>query len=376
MKKIIVPFSSPTINDKDIEDVKDALSTRWLTNGMKLKKFEQDTSKYVKTKYSIATSSCSTALHTVIRSLGIKDGDEVIIPTLTFAATANAVIHCGGRVVFTEIEEKNIGLDPNEVINNITSKTKAIIAVHFGGKACEITQLEKISKEHNIHLIEDCAHSLGATLNGRMTGSFGDAGCFSFYPTKIMTTCEGGIITTNNEEIANKSRLLINHAISENAFDREESGNIEYDVIDIGYNYRMNEIQASLGISQLAQINQFIKMRKNAARIYDDGFNGQELTLMSEDSKRNNNHYLYMIRLKEQFGVKRNELAKKLREKGIGTSLHYKPLHLMSAYRKYCESNKKFEISEQIYKDSLCLPMFPGITKKQQEYVIESMIKK
>jgi len=243
-----VPYFVPWITSDDKKSVIRVMNQRWLTNGPTLKKFEEKISSFVGSKYSVGVGSATHALHLCVKSLGIGPGDEVIVPTFTFAATANAVSYCGAEPILTDVDADSFNIAPKEIERNITRKTKAIIVVHYGGQACDMDAILSLSKKHGLDVIEDCAHSLGSTYGNMKCGNMGIGGCFSFYPTKVITTGEGGMVTTNNFEIYKKMQSLKSHAMSTLPTDRETKAQWRYDVMDLGYNYRLDEIRAALGL--------------------------------------------------------------------------------------------------------------------------------
>ncbi len=364
-----IPFYVPWMTSADKKAVSQALTSRWLTGGPLVRSFEADFAKYVDAKFAIAVNSCTAALHLAMRAIDIGPGDEVIVPDFTFAATANAPIFCGAKPVLADVDERTFNISPTQVLNKITSKTKAIIPVHYGGQACEMKELMEIAHDYHLHIIEDCAHSLGSDYKGKMTGTFGEMGCFSFYPTKIITTLEGGMITTNDEKYAQKLRLLREHGMSRNAIERESGVTWYYDVIDLGYNYRLTDPQAALGASQLKRVDEGIKKRIKIADYYDKQLIAinQGLTVPNRAPNRSHIFHLYNLKLPEsQDGAVRNALFKKLALKGIQSSVHYPPLHLMSFYKQFIKKDSDtFPVTEKIYNQIISLPLYPGLTKKE-----------
>ncbi|MFX1536945.1 MAG: DegT/DnrJ/EryC1/StrS family aminotransferase, partial [Promethearchaeota archaeon] len=353
-----IPFYVPWINREDRKAVYDALKSRWLTGGPQAANFEKMFADYVGTKHAVAVSSCTAALHLAMRVLNIKSGDEVIVPVLTFAATANAPILCGAKPVFVDINEKTFNISPKDVLEKITPKTKAIIPVHYGGQPCDMKKILEIAEDHKLYVVEDCAHSLGAEYYGMKTGNFGEIGCFSFYPTKIITSLEGGMVTTNDEKLAEKLRILRDHGMSRTAIERESKAIWKYDVVDLGYNYRLNEAQAALGISQLKRIDEGIKRRVQAANYYTKRLNERAfLGVVPPYEAPNRSHifHLYSIKIQREItGVTRNEVFKKLSENGIQSSVHYTPLHLMSFYKQFLDKKSHvFSAAEKIYEKIL-----------------------
>ena len=373
-----IPFFVPWINKEDKKAVLEALSSRWLTGGPRAKEFEKLIANYLGIKYAVAVNNCTAALHLAMRALNIGPEDEVIVPVFTFAATANAPLFVGAKPVFTDIDEKTFNISPEDIQNKVTKKTKAIIVVHYGGQPCDMKEIMQIANYHNLHVVEDCAHSLGAQYMGQNTGTIGTIGCFSFYPTKIITTLEGGMATTNDEEIAKKIEVLREHGMTRGALDREKTVTWYYDVVNLGYNYRLNEVQAALGISQLEKINEINKKRIEAAHYYTQKLKEIDGIIPAyEANDRTHVYHLYVIRVvKENRGINRDGLYKELSKKGIGLSVHYTPLHLLTFYEKTLGYKMgDFPIAEQVSKEVLSLPIYPTITKAQIDYVVKEISK-
>ena len=362
-----IPFFVPQITKEDKKAIREALNSRWLTGGPRAKDFENAFADFVGSKYAVAVNSCTAALHLAMRVLDIGPGDEVIVPDLTFAATANAPIFCGAKPVFADIEEDTFNVSPKQILAKITSKTKAIIPVHYGGQPCDMRELLEIAEDYHLPIVEDCAHSLGAEYDGKETGNFGVMGCFSFYPTKMITTLEGGMITTNDEEIEKRMRILREHGMNRNALERELGTTWHYDVIDLGYNYRLTEAQAALGISQLKRLSDGIKRRKRIAQYYDKELDTEDLGISVPHRAAHRSHvfHLYTIKYtKSKSGPTRNELFKYLATAGIQSSVHYTPLHLMSFYKQFLKKSDTFPIAEKIFEQILSLPLYPALTRK------------
>lgn len=366
-----VPFFVPWISDDDKKAAIAALSQRWLTGGPRTLQFERLFGTKVDVKYAVAVNSCTSALHLVLRALNVGPGDEVIVPTLTFAATASAAIYCGARPVMADIDERTLCISAEDMSKKISKRTKGIIAVHYAGQPCDMDEILSIARDHRLPVVEDCAHSLGAKYRERETGSIGLAGCFSFYPTKNITTLEGGMITTNNSNVAKRARLLRDHGMSKTAKDRESAGNWYYDVTDLGYNYRLNEVQSALGISQLRRLRTMNSMRVRAAQAYTRILTSVRGILTPyEATKRTHAYHLYVVRvIKDEFGLSRDELYKKLVQRGIGLSVHYTPLHRLTFYRRFVRAHEEFPVTETVYPELLSLPLFPTISTEQIEYV-------
>ncbi|MEX0595814.1 MAG: DegT/DnrJ/EryC1/StrS family aminotransferase, partial [Candidatus Paceibacterota bacterium] len=256
-----------------------------------------------------------------------------------------------------------------------TKKTKAIIPVHYGGQACDMNEILAIARKHDLYIVEDCAHSLGSTYNNQKCGSIGDAGCFSFYPTKIITTGEGGMITTSKQKIHSKIRLLRSQAMNVSAANRESKGQWKYDVADIGYNYRIDEIRSSLGLSQFSRIETINKKRIKIAQKYNKLIKKiKGITTPVKRSDRNHIYHLYTVKIEKEYHLTRDKLFQKLHNKGVGTSVQYYPLHLMSYYKKYYPADPKSFPNSHILKDEvLCLPIYPQMSDKQIDYVVSCL---
>ena len=371
---IKIPLFSPSITSEDKKSIDSVLRNQILTGGPTLEKFEKMFAKFTGVKYAIGVSNATSALFLSLKSIGIKKDDEVIIPDMTFVATANAVIHAGGKPVLIDVNLEDMNISVEEIKKAITKKTKAILPVHFAGKACDMEKIRKIAKENNLYLIEDCAHAIGTFVNKKHVGTFGEAGCFSFYPTKNITTIEGGMVITNSKKIAEKIKNYRNHGITKTLSQRYNLGKPwEYDVVEPGYNFRLDEIRSSLGISQLKRIKKMNARRESIFNYYNKNLSKIKGVEIPIKARGVDSHHLYIIRIKKKYSLSRDELFKKLSKEGISTTLHYKPLHLFSAYKKYRKMNLKNSI--QLFNEILSLPFFPDITKNQQNKVIKSISK-
>ncbi|MEM3386078.1 MAG: DegT/DnrJ/EryC1/StrS family aminotransferase [Nitrososphaerales archaeon] len=368
MQMRIIPPVKPYFQKEDIEDIKNSIEEILLSGMLTLheytRKFENEFAKIHKVKYAIAVSSGTAALEIALRCLKLQEGDEVLIPTNTFTATAAAVIFAGGRPVFTDINPKTLCLDAENVQNKITSKTKGIIAVHIGGLVCpDIKKIREICEDHKLFLIEDAAHAHGSTIDGEPAGSLGDVGAFSFYPTKVITTAEGGIITTDDDDINTRARVLRDQG-------KENFGsNI---IIELGYNWRMNEINAAIGIIQLRRLNEIIDKRNAIARVYDREFSKlKALTPIFTPLNLRNNYYKYVLVAED--GYDRDVLKEKLKEKGVrcGGEVYWPPLHLQPLYQRLLSTKKgDYPIAEDICRRMICPPIYPDMSIEDAEYVV------
>ena len=369
-----VPYFEPWITTKDKKAVMTSLNNRWLTNGPFLKKFEKKVSSFLGTKFALGTSSATTSLHLSLRAIGIKPGDEVIVPTNTFAATENAVLYCGATPILTDVDLDTFNISVADIVKKISKRTKAIIPVHYGGQSCDMKEILSIGKKFNLKIIEDCAHALGATYDKKKCGSLGICGCFSFYPTKVITTGEGGMVSTSNSTIAKKINLLRSQGMSVSANTRESSGKWKYDIVDIGYNYRIDEMRCALGLSQMERIDLINKLRIKIAKKYDKALskiNG----LITPKIKQGRNHiyHLYSIRVTSDYHLTRDELFVKLYNSGVGCSVQYVPLHQMSYNKNRFKKTQKFPNADLIKDQVICIPIFPKITEKQIQKVVSSL---
>ena len=377
MKKNLtkIPFFLPYVDSNDISEIKRAASSIFLTNGPKLVEFEKKFKQFTKSRYAIGVSNATAALYLSLKALGIKKNDEVIVPDLTFVATANVVLQVGATPVLVDIDDETLNISTESIIKNISRKTKAIIPVHLAGTPCDMQKIMKIARSNSLKVIEDCAHGIGTSYNKKHVGNFGNAGCFSFYPTKNLTTIEGGMIITNDEKIADFIQLARNHGMSRSLMSRYSSGKPwEYDIKDIGYNYRLDEIRSTLGISQLQKLTILNKKRLTAFLYYNKGLkNIPGLIVPNEKNFRDNSCHLYIIRITADAKISRDKLFYSLQKKGIGSSVHYKPLHEFTLFRKKGISRGSLSISKRIYKEILSLPMYPQLPRSSQDYIIKSI---
>ena len=374
-KSISVPFVIPNVTKEDKNVVLKALDSVLLTDGPKLREFEKRFSKYTGSSFAIGVSNATSALMLSLQSCGIKKNDEVIVPNLTFVATASAVLHCGATPVLADVEKDTLNLDPLSVKKNISKRTKAIIPVHFAGRICKINEILKIAKKNNLKVIEDCAHALGSRLDKKHVGTFGDVGCFSFYPTKNFTTIEGGMVITNTKKTSEYISRSRNHGITRSLDNRFSSGKPwDYDIVEPGFNFRLDEIRSSLGLNQLKRLDQLNKLRKKASEYYNEQLKKINGIIVPPKSNKNENSYhLYIVRVSKDSSISRDVLFEKLLKSGIRTSVHYKPLSKFLLFKKMAKHYGKLENSESLYDEILSLPLYPTITKSKQNHVINTI---
>jgi dTDP-4-amino-4,6-dideoxygalactose transaminase len=341
-----------------------------------VKRFEEEFARYTGARHAIAVNSCTSALHLSLAALGVGPGVEVVVPTLTFCATANVVIHLGARPVLVDVDAQGL-MNPEAVEQAIGPVTKAIVPVHFAGQACDLRALEEMARRHGVALIEDAAHAVGAVYGGKKIGTHGRCTAFSFYATKNMTTGEGGMITTSDDDTAALLRRLALHGMSRDAWERySEFGSWYYEVQEAGYKDNMTDVQASLGLHQLRRLDSFIARRREIAGRYHAAFGRfEELELPVELPERVHVYHLYPVRLRRSaLGINRSEFIAELKRRQIGTSVHFIPLHRHPYYRGrfgYCAS--EFPMAEQLYAGYVSLPLYPRMTDEDVEDVIEAV---
>lgn len=371
-----IPFSHPWITNEDVLAVKKSLRNQWLSNGPNLHEFENNFRKTLQVKHALGVSSATAGLHLALRALNIQPGDEVIVPTMTFAATANAAIYCGAIPILVDVEYDTLNISVQEINRKITKRTKAIIAVHYGGQSCDMSEIMKICKKKGIKLVEDCAHALGTTYQNKHCGTIGDVGVFSFYPTKIITSGEGGMVVTNDNSVAEKIIKLRSHGINISADKREKYGQWYYEIDDLGYNYRLDEMSAALGNSQLKRYKIGIQKRREIAHTYDEYLqNIDGIIIPKRFSKSNHVFHLYAIKIEDHYPLSRDQLFTHLAKNGIGCSVQYTPIHRFSYTKKYTKFNDMdFPTANNLYKKILCLPIFPGMTKSQVKKVVNILL--
>ena len=371
-----IPFFTPEISSSDKQKILKILDSKILTNGPAVEKFENSFKKFTSCKNAIGVSNGTSALHLSLMALGIGKTDEVIVPNLTFLATANSILMTGATPVIADVSLSDYNIDVNSLEKSITKKTKAIIPVHFAGKACKMDTIVKIAKKNNLKIIEDCAHAIGTKFKKRHVGTFGQAGCFSFYPTKNITTLEGGMIITNSEQMAEITTITRNHGIDRTLKDRYSIGKPwEYDIKHHGYNYRMDEVRASLGMNQLKRISKINSTRRKSFQYYIKKLSNIEgITLPNSEKLEENACHLFIIRFnKEKFVLSRNKIFEMLLKMGISTSVHYKPLNLFTIFRKKAKKYVSLKNSIKLYDEILSLPFYTGMTSKEQDVVIKSI---
>ncbi|NOY78029.1 MAG: DegT/DnrJ/EryC1/StrS family aminotransferase [Calditrichaeota bacterium] len=379
-----IPFHRPYITDEEINEVIDSIRSGWLTMGPKTIKFEKAFADYIGVSEAISVNSGTAALHLALKAVGIKRGDEVVIPAVTFTATGEVVAYFGAKPILVDIEKDTANIDPHAISKLLEKKAdpgnvKAIIPVHFGGIPCEMNAIKKIAKKFNLKVIEDAAHALPAWYNSNKIGTIGDLTCFSFYATKTLTTGEGGMVTTNNKEWAESIRTARLHGISSDVWKRySTNGSWYYEVVDAGFKYNMTDIQAALGLAQLRKLEWMWKKRRDVARAYLQSFQGiSEIIPYKPNSGITNAWHLFTLILDiDRLTISRNQFIQELAHDGIGTSVHFIPLYHHPFYKKtYNYKKGDFPNSEWLYKRTISLPIFPGMTQSEVNRVIKSVLR-
>jgi len=379
MRKDFLVFGSPMIEQPEIDEVVASLKSGWLGTGPKAHKFEEMFKEYKGTKYAIALNSCTAALHLSMLAIGIKPGDEVIIPAMTFASTASVVIHAGGVPVFADCEKDTMNIDPADIERKISPKTKAIIPVHFAGRACNMDAIMDIAKKHNLKVVEDCAHAIETEYHGKNAGTFGDLGCFSFYVTKNIVTGEGGMAITDNENYANQIKIMGLHGMSKDAWKRfSDSGYKHYQVLYPGYKYNMMDIQAAIGIHQLPRVDKYWNGRQEIWNRYNEAF--EDLPVFTPapiepDTKHAYHLYTLLLDIANlNLNMTRDKFLDEMTKRNIGVGVHYIALHLHPYYQKrFGYKRGDFPNAEWISDRTVSLPLSAKLTDEEVEDVIEAV---
>jgi len=363
----MIPVSRPSIGKDELIEVEKVFETGWLGLGSVVQDFEDEIKKFLGAEYVVAVNTGTSALHLALASVGVKRGDEIILPSLTFVATAQAVTMLGAKPVFCDVREEDLNIDPEDIKKKITSKTKAIIPVHYRGQPCDMDAINEIAKDYGLRVIEDAAHAFGSSYNGKKIGSFGDIVCFSFDPIKNITCGEGGAIVIRDERLYKKlitKRML---SMERDAWSRyKEKRSITYDVVEQGYRYHMSNINAAIGLVQIKKFDNLNQRKIEVAKRYDEAFNDiDEIKLIKTDYE-SIGLFTYIVRVKEG----RDELIEFLKNKDIGSGIHYTPVHFFSYYSKF---SSPLPVTEKASKEIITLPCFPDITDEEVESVITAV---
>jgi len=379
MRKTFLPFSRPTIDDEMINEVVDTLRSGWITTGPKVEQFEYDISVYVGKKNVVSLTSATAALHLVIHLLELKEGDEVITPSMTWPSAVNMIELQGGVPVFVDVDPDTLNISVEDLKNKISNKTRAIIPVHFAGQPVDIDAIYDVIDGKNIIIIEDAAHALGSYYKGKHVGEISDFTIYSFHPNKNITTGEGGIVVCKDPDMAEKIRILKFHGLERNAWSRfsKETKNVQYEVVQPGYKYNMMDIQAALGIHQLNRLDEFIERRTQLAESYNEFFKNMDFIepLVKVDYDCKHAWHLYVIKIDiDKLKISRDEFMSRLKDLNVGSGLHYTPVHLHKYFReKYGHKRGDLPNTKYCGDRILSLPLFPEMTNKDQSDVVEAI---
>lgn len=366
----VIPYGRQCIEKDDIQEVIQVLQSDFLTTGPKVEEFEKAVAEYCGARYGVAVSSGTAALHIACLAAGLGSGDEVITSPITFAASANCALYCGAKPVFADICPDTYNINPIEIEQKITNRTKALIPVHYTGQPCQMEEIHKIARKHDLLVIEDAAHALGSRYRGQRIGGLSDMTCFSFHPVKHITTAEGGMVLTNDQALYESLKRYRTHGITrEEHLLHQNPGSWYYEQLELGFNYRLSDLQSALGISQLKKLPQFIKRRKEIAAYYKEAFAlVPEVITPYQRTECDNSYHLYVIQVPAE---KRATLFEKLRGDGIGVNVHYIPVYQHPYYQENGYRQVVCPCAESLYEGMISLPMHPMLTQEEQDYVIE-----
>lgn len=368
-----IPYGRQCIEQDDIDAVVEVLKSDYVTTGPAVTAFEKAVAEYTGAKYAVAVSNGTAALHIACLAAGIKEGDEVITTPITFAASSNCALYCGATLVFADIDPKTYNIDPEDIERKITARTKAIVAVHFTGQPCKMDEIHQIAEKYHLLVIEDAAHALGADYKGQKIGSLSDMTTFSFHPVKHITTGEGGMVTTNNEELYEKLVQFRSHGITRDPrFLKKEEGAWYYEQLDLGFNYRITDIQCALGVSQMKKLDRFVERRREIAARYDKALGEcKQLLLPKQELGCNNSWHLYVVQVLDK---DRKEVFDAMRQKNIGVNVHYIPVYKHPYYQEHGYETVCCKNAEQYYERAISLPMYPLLTDEELDYVIQCLL--
>ena len=368
-----IPLFDLNFDDAEEKSVIETLRSKWISTGPKTQKFEDKFADMLGINHALATSNCTVALHLAMILAGVKKYDEVICPSLTFVATVNAIRYLGARPVFADIKSyDDLNIDPEDISRKVTDKTKAIVVMHYGGFACDMDEIMAIANKYGLKVIEDSSHGPLSEYKGRKLGTIGDVGCFSFFSNKNISIGEGGMLVTNNKNYYNKAKLLRSHGMTSLSYERSKGCSTGYDVVDLGYNYRMDDIRATLGIEQLIKLKEDLLRRRELRNYYLERLADiKEIITPFNNYQGFVSNYIFPIVLKNSDKVKRDHIRKKLKEKGIQTSVHYPAVHLFSVYKEYKISLTK---TEYVSYDEITLPLYGSLISTNIEDICASLI--
>ena len=370
-----IPLSDIDLGEEEIECVVKVLKSKWLSMGPVTQEFENEFAEYLGVRYAFGVSNGTAALHIAHKVLGIKEGDEVIVPSLTFVATASSVLYCKAKPAFADITSlDNFNISTDDILEKITKRTKAITIVHYGGYPCDMDAIMEIAEDHNLKVIEDAAHAPGAEYKGKKAGTIGDVGCFSFFANKNLVTGEGGMVVTNDDALAERIRIMRSHGMTTLTWDRHKGHAHSYDVVDIGFNYRINEIASALGLVQLKKLDGNNEKRRKIVEGYRKRLEDiSKISVPFKYHKGKSSYHIFPILLAED--VSRGKFIEKLKERGIQTSMHYPLIHLFTYYRKmFGFEEGMLPKTEYVGEHGVTLPLHPLMGEEDIEYIVKSIL--
>ena len=368
-----VPLFDVDLGQEEEAALLETLRSKWISTGPRVEAFEQAFAKAVGAQYAIAVSNGTAALHLAMIGCNIEPDDEVIVPSLTFVATANAARYVGAKVVFADVRsERDLTIDPEAIERLITPRTKAIIVMHYAGFPCHMAPIMNVAARNGISVIEDACHGLLSTLNGRALGTIGRAGCFSFFPNKNMTTAEGGMVVTSDADLARRVRLLRSHAMTTVSYDRARGHAASYDVVDLGYNYRLDDLRAALGIVQLSKMPEDLLLRARLRAAYEQMLGDMDEVLVPffGGSNESRSNHIMPIVVRSSGRIRRDKIRAELQERGVQTSVHYPPAHQLSTFSG---TPCSLPVTERVGNSLITLPLFKSITHEHLCHVVESL---
>jgi len=365
-----IPLFELNFDQAEEQAVLETIRSKWLSTGPKTAEFENNFAELLNVNHALALSNCTSALHLAMKVAGVKEGDEVICPSLTFVATVNAIKYVNAIPVFCDIKSyDDLTINPDQIQKLITTKTKAIIVMHYGGFSCDMDSIIGLAKKYNLKIIEDACHGPLAEYKDQKLGSLGDIGCFSFFSNKNLSTGEGGMLVTNNKEFYEQSKLLRSHGMTSLSYDRAKGHSTAYDVVDLGYNYRMDDIRASIGIVQLYKLPADLEKRATIRGYYVKNLGSiEKIIIPFKDYSYSSSNYIFPIVLKNSTVQKREEIRQKLAGAGIQTSVHYPAVHRFSIYKGYSSS---LPFTEYVSDNLITLPMYSGLRLEQIDYIVD-----
>ncbi|HOX29970.1 MAG TPA: DegT/DnrJ/EryC1/StrS family aminotransferase [Candidatus Paceibacterota bacterium] len=377
MRDTFLPFHKASIGEQEINEVIDSLKSGWITTGPKTKRFEEKFSARVGAKYAVAVNSCTAAMHLALAAIGIQEGDEVIVPVMTFTATAEVVAYFKAVPVFVDCNPDTLLIDIADLEKKITPKTRAIMPVHYAGQACDIDEIAAIAKKHGLKVIWDAAHSFPTVYKGKNVGSFPDIVCFSFYATKTLATGEGGMAVTDNKEFADKMRILSLHGMNRDAWNRySKEGSWYYEIVAPGYKYNLTDIASSLGLVQLERADELLEKRKSIAQRYSEAFKEfRGISMLAKMPYGESSWHLFVIKLDlEMLSIGRGQFIEELKIRNIGSSVHFIPLHLHPYWKEiYSFKESDFPAAAAVYQQIVSLPIFPDMSENDITNVIDAV---